>query len=85
MEYNNETRLFVRLAAPACLFLMPLLLGIVVFRLVRDTLAGVQVDYFDRNLVFIVLFCLAGFLFALFFCKKELGWFQAKSKRRPEL
>lgn len=80
MDYNEETRTFITWAAPTGLILTPALLGVVIFRVVQDKMAGLPVNLFDLNFLFIVTFCVVGFLVSLFYCKKELGWFQ----KRPD-
>ena len=78
MEFNEQTRIFISMAAPASLILTPTLLGFVIYRIVRDELAGKSVDLLDPNLLFLIFFCVAGFIFGLFMCKRELGWFNGK-------
>ena len=82
MDGNNETRKLIAWAAPTSLILAPVLLGIVIYRIVRDKMIGVPVNLLDPDLMFIVFFCVAGFLVSLYFCKRELGWFNRKNQTK---
>lgn len=79
MNSSDEARKFIAWAAPSALFLSPIALGLIAFRIVRDKIVGVPVNLLDPDLLFIIGFCVAGFLVSLFFCKRELGWFNKKN------
>jgi hypothetical protein len=78
MEKDEQVKLLISWAAPASLILTPIFLGFVIYRILSDKIAGKPVDLLNPDLLFIVFFCVGGFLFALFICKKELGWFNRK-------
>ena len=78
MDGNDEARRFISWAAPSTLFLSPVALAIVIFRVVREKIAGIPVNLLDPDLLFIIIFCVSAFLVSLYFCRTELGWFVKK-------
>lgn len=85
MEYNKETRAFLAWAAPTGVLITPPFLAFFGYVTWRDLKAGAHVDLLDPGFIFVLAACVVGFLVALNYCKKELGWFSGKKKGKPEL
>jgi len=73
---NNDIKIFIKWTAPIALILTPLLFIIVIIKIISEKgIAGLTVDIFTPDFIFIASFCFFGFMIAFYYCKKELGWF----------
>ena len=80
MSDNDEIKIFIKWTAPTALVLSPLLFVIVLVKFFREQKVGAPLDPLDPNLLIITAFCIFSFLTAIYFCRKDLGWFGGKKQ-----